>query len=107
MAHHALAVEDRHVEPCVVGTITGGPDDRLDLAGCNVQSEWRGVLDPGGRQSMRRLNLAIKAVITGPRINGVQQSTHLETGQRAHVAQRTRKLRFALSNAGKATNKSH
>jgi hypothetical protein len=43
----------------------------------------------------------------GGSINGVEQSSHLEIRHRTHVAQRARKLRLAIDNAGEAADKRH
>ena len=66
VADQALAVEHRHVEPRVVRPVAGGPDDRLDLAGGEIDAERRRRLDPRGRQAVRRLDRAVEAVVARP-----------------------------------------
>ena len=56
VADHALAVEHRQLEPRIVRTVAGRPDDRLDRPAGEVEAERRRVLDPRGRQAMRRLD---------------------------------------------------
>ena len=41
MADPALVVEDRNVEPRVVGAIAGRPDDRADVGTAQVEGEHR------------------------------------------------------------------
>ena len=87
MADHPLAIEDGQLEPCVVGTVADRPDDRLNLTDGEIYHQRRRVLDPGGRQAMRRLDRVAWIVVARPRVDGIQQSAHLEIGQRAHVTQ--------------------
>src|SRR6202161_1469469 len=47
---HALAIENRKLEPGIVGAITGGPNDRPDLSAGEIQSERRGWVVPGRRE---------------------------------------------------------
>ena len=68
MPKPALAVENRHFKPRVVGSVAGGPDDCFDLADCQVHAEWRRRLNTGWRQAMWRAGCVIEAVLLRPLI---------------------------------------
>ena len=71
MADHSFAIENRQLKPGIIGTVAGGPDDRLDLSAGKVQSERRGLLDMCGRQAVWRLGPVVKAVRARPLVDEV------------------------------------
>ncbi len=56
----ALAVEDGQVEPGIIRVVACRPDDRIDLAACQVHAERRRFLNRCQRHTVRRLDLAIE-----------------------------------------------
>src|SRR5262249_11418579 len=80
VAEVALRIDDRHVEPAVLGPIAGRPHDRSDLAGSEVE------LQSGRSRHLRRREaLRNRAPVPGPLVERVQQPFHLQVGERAHV----------------------
>src|SRR4051812_3613385 len=83
MADLALAIENRHLQPGIVRAVTGGPDDRANLAGGEINAEgWR-AFHLGRGKAVRRIDLAVEAIPGRPLVYGVQQPVHLEIGHRA------------------------
>src|ERR1700735_730713 len=76
MTDHSLAIENRKLEPGIVGAIAGRPNDRSDLPVGEIQSKRRAFLDLGRRQSMRRLDHAVKTVRLCPLVDPVQEAGH-------------------------------
>ena len=108
MTDHALAVENRQLQPGIIRPIAGGPDDRLDPALDEVHAERGCFLDTGRRQTIRRLHRVVEAVRARPFVDEVEQPAHLEIGERAHVAQRPGKLRLAVfGDAGETADQPH
>src|SRR6478672_12924468 len=55
----ALAIEDRHMEPAVVGSITCGPDDGSDFAARQIEIEPRGGRYARGLEALGGADIAI------------------------------------------------
>src|SRR3954447_6237219 len=99
MADLALAVEDGYLDPGIVRAEAGRPDDGRDPATAEGQVEARRLLDPGRREAVRGLDLAVEAVLGHPPVDGIEQPSRLEVGQGALVAQRARELEPAAARA--------
>src|SRR5205085_3984449 len=68
-----------------------------------IDAERRKILDAGGFEAMRWLDLVIQSPIGGPGIDAVEKPIHLEIGQRALIAERARELRLAIGDARQAS----
>src|SRR5262245_15369063 len=88
----ALTIENRQLQPGIVWSVTGGPNDRLDAALNEVHAERGRLLDAGRRQTIRRADRSIETVRVRPFVDQLEQAAHLEIGERAHVAQRAGEL---------------
>jgi len=75
------------LQPRVVRTVAGGPNDRPDRAAGEVEAERRVVLDMGSRRAIRGPDRRVQAVVARPFVDEVEQPGHLQIGKRAHVAQ--------------------
>src|SRR5262245_8247330 len=104
----ALAVENRQLQPGIIWSVAGGPDDRLDAALDEVHAErWR-LLHASRRQTIRRVDRSIEAVRVRPFVDQLEQAAHLKIGERAHVAQRAGELRLpVLRDAGETANQTY
>ena len=78
-----------------------------DLAGGEIHAEGRRALDLGGGKAVRRIDLAVEAVLGRPFVDCVQQPVHLEVGHRAIVVQRARELRLAVDDARDPADEFH
>src|SRR6185295_2637489 len=69
----ALAIHRRHLEPGIVGTETGCPDDGADRTAGEIESErWR-ILHARWRKTARSFDLIVESVFTRPGVDGVEQ----------------------------------
>ena len=93
VAHQALAIEHRHVEPRVVGTEAGGPHDRADLAAAQVDAQPRRRLDDRRLGAPRRLQLAVELAPRGVTVNAVCPGP-IRTGMTAGIPEED-KQKFA------------
>ena len=107
VADHALAVEDVHVEPGVVGAEAGRPDDGLDRPAGEIQAERRRLGHDRRREPVRRRYRVVHAVGRRPLVDGVEQPVELEVGELALVPQRPGELGAAVADAGEAADQLH
>ena len=96
----ALLVEHRHVEPAVVRTKAGRPDDRPDLAAAQIELQPRRRRHAGRLEALGRADVGVAAVRARPLVERVEQALHLEIGEREHVAQAAREQRAAVAHRG-------
>ena len=97
VADTALAVEDRHVEPRVVGAEPGRPDDGSDFTAREIDSRAAAMLRPRWvRSGVAGPTSPSSPFSARPFVDRVEQPVHLEVGQRALVSQRSRELRLAV-----------
>ena len=103
----SFSIENAGVEPRIVGTKAGRPDDRRDPAIPQIQAEgWR-LLDSGRGESMRCLDLTFHPVLQHPVVDSAEEAVHLEVGQIAQVAQGAGQLGLPVDDPGHATDQSN
>src|SRR5512145_216296 len=73
VADIALAVEDRYLQPGVVGAKPGRPDDRPNSGALEIEPEWRRCFDARRFRAMRGIDDIAHPVFRGPFVNPVQQ----------------------------------
>src|SRR5688572_7062091 len=88
VADVALGIEDRDLQPGVVGAKPRRPDDGPDSGTAEIEPEWRRCFYARRLGPMRRIDRAVHAVLRGPLVERVQQPVLLEVGQLAEIAQR-------------------
>src|SRR6516165_7295022 len=71
MTDHSFTIENRQLEPGIIGTVAGGPDDCLNLSAGEVQTERRSFLYMGGRQPVGRLGRVVQTVRVRPLVDEV------------------------------------
>jgi hypothetical protein len=79
-------------------------NDRPDLAGGEIHGEGRRAFYLGRGKAVRRIDLAVQAILAGPIVDCVQQAVHLEVGHWAIIMQRTSELRLAVEDASDPAN---
>src|SRR5580693_4669653 len=76
-------VEDRDIQPRVVGAKAGCPEHRLDLTRTEREQQWRVVSDLRAIETLWVVDLMNEPAAVHPGIEGVQQPIQLEVRQRA------------------------
>src|ERR1700681_4758825 len=104
MTDLALAVENRDVEPGMVGAEAGRPQDCPYPAPSQVHAERRCRLDLGRREAVWRRHLVIKAGEAGPFVDALEKAGELQIGEGTLVAERAGELGLALGDAGKPSD---
>ena len=103
MTDSALVVEDRDVEPRVVGAIAGRPDDGSDAGATQIDLEWRGAEQPSRLVSVRWADI-VQAAAIGPAVEPVEQSVHLQVGESTGVGDTARELGDAVAQCTEPTD---
>ena len=95
MTNHPLAIENGKLEPGIVGTIAGGPNDCPDLSIGEIQTKRRGLLNLGSAAADVTARPSASKPFLCAHSSTRFRSLHLEIGERAHVAQRSGELCLA------------
>ena len=106
IARNAIPAQHRQLQPAPVGPVAGGPQHRLHVGAQGQLQAWcrrhlRGSRPVGFNRFGRQ------PVAAPPVIQCVEQALHLQVGQRAHVAQRSREQRAAVAHAGQPAHHLH
>ena len=96
VAQLALLVDDRDVEPGVVGAVAGRPHDGADLAAAEVELEAAGGRRPRRLRSLTGVG-RVRAALRRPGVEAVEQPLLLEVGEREDVAQAAGEERGAVA----------
>ena len=106
VADAALPVEYRDIEPRQIRPESGGPDDRLDLAGAKIESQPRGRGNLGGGEPFAA-DRGRPRRFGRPCVERVEQPSQLQVSQRGDVGQRAGELRNPIPDAGQPADQSH
>src|SRR3954451_18439421 len=107
MANESLAVEDRDVEPRVVGAEARRPDDRPDLPGLEVEAEGRVAVDDRRGEAVGWVVEVVEVVGGDPRVDRVEEPLELQIGEGTLVAQGPGGLGPAVVDPGEAPDEPH
>ena len=87
VADPALTVEHRDLQPGKGDAIARGPYDRPDITLSKIDAQRRVIVDERRRQTVRRIELRVAAIVGRPAIEGIEQAAQLEIGHGALVGQ--------------------
>ena len=104
VAELALRVDDRHVEPPVVGPEPGRPDDRADLAAAEVERQPRRPRHLRRGEALGSGDLGILPAVRAHSSKTSSSRSQLQVGERADVAQAAGEQRAAVADGRPAAD---